>query len=137
MPFVLLVIGFAIGFVFAIYLEEHRGRAKRKDLERYEREVQEELLLKQQCEERCPDRASAFEEFNQAVQELIETRKEKILKQLKSEELNSAAVAELLEVSQRTAARYLSELHAAGEIAQHGSGRRIRYALPSQNPDNL
>jgi len=137
MPFILLSIGFLLGFGFALYVERSRNREKRLDLERFEREVEEEQLLMEACQNQCPDRASAFEEFNQKVSALVASRKEKLLEQLeKRERLSSTQVAELLEVSQRTALRYLLELVEAKKVTQGGSGRATRYSLAPKNLAN-
>ena len=86
MPFILLTIGFILGFAFALYVGNWASREKRKDLERFAREIEEERLLMEQCESSCSDRASAFEEFNQKVSALVESRKEKLLELLAKKE---------------------------------------------------
>jgi len=95
-------------------------------------EIEEERLLRLQCESDAGDSVSALVGFNRMTGELIEERKQIILNELQSKKLSSLALADILEVSQRTTRRYLSDLLDAGLIIQTGSfGPTVRYSVPA------
>lgn len=75
--------------------------------------------------------ARHFDEFNERMQEKQEERKGRIVEVLdKKDMLQRREVADLLEVSKKTAYNYLEELEQEGKIEQVGvTGRSVYYRL--------
>ena len=121
------------------------------ELKRTEKEMEEERALLRSCEIRTgkpsfvkttevqeeESVASGFAEFNRKKQEIKETRKQGILKELeKRGKIKTNEVADFLEVSRATAFRYLEELEKEGKIEQVGVfGRNVEY--PAQKSLNV
>ena len=100
-------------------LAGRRIKELRREIKRIEHEKEEEEKI-----------AFGIEEFNHRMREVIEVRKQKILEMLAESDLNSTAVAEKLEISCRTARRYLTELVEERKIIQIASlGPAVRYTL--------
>jgi len=111
-------------------------RLTKKELARLVTELDQERELFKQCEIRAGGSSAAFDEFNRQNREIIQKRKDQILVSLSQKKLSSAAVADLLEVSQRTARRYLQELIEAEKVVQVGSfGPSVRYSLGGNSKD--
>jgi len=70
-------------------------------------------------------------DFNRKTQEIKETRKQNILKELAEQgNIKTNKVADLLKVSRATAFRYLEELEKQGKIEQiNAFGRNVKYKL--------
>lgn len=90
------------------------------DLKRTEKEKEEEEKI-----------ASGLTGFIRQIQEVKETRKQGILKELeKRGKIKTSEAADSFEVSRATAFRYLEELEKEGKIEQIGAfGRNVEYKL--------
>ncbi len=108
----------------------------REAMERHRVEVDRMEREKQEQEEV----GSGLEGFNEEVQRRIEGRKAKIIHEIqRAGAVQNQEVADMLDVSSRTALRYLSELEKEGKIRQvEKLGRNVRYVLKKDalNPPN-
>lgn len=88
----------------------------------------------------APDTAhTGLDGLNQRQQQRVDSRKQTILETLEQETtLSSGHVADMFDVTGRTARRYLSELVEEGRIVQsRESGPATTYHLPRNNSDTL
>lgn len=120
MEILFLIIGMIIGGGVVWFVMNRKVSELEKDLRRTRRELEEEEEI-----------AGGFEEFNQRMREIIESRKEEILEVLQDTEyIQNNDVADMFEVSSATAHRYLTELVEEGRIEQIGeAGRSVHYRL--------
>lgn len=130
MELTILVIGILIGggvvWVLTVALrraQDKQIRELRREKGRVEREKEEEEQI-----------AFGFEDFNRQMGEMKQARKERILRELgEKKKVRAGEVADLFEVSEMTAFRYLEELEQEGKIRQIGkTGRSVHYELVSQ-----
>lgn len=88
----------------------------------------------------APDTAhTGLDGLNQRQQQRVDSRKQTILETLEQQTtLSSGHVADMFDVTGRTARRYLSELVEEGRIVQsRESGPATTYHLPRNNSDTL
>lgn len=118
-----LLFGLAIGAVVTWFIMRENMEGHKKEAERLEKEKQEEEEV-----------AYGLEGFNEKMQEKIDKRKAKIIEAIRQNEfVQTQDVSDMLDVSSRTALRYLSELEEEGKIKQTGkTGRNVRYELKKQ-----
>lgn len=123
MNLLIFIFGFGIGT--AVTWLFMRGAVERRgvDMDRMEKEKWEEEEIE-----------NGLEGFNEEIQKKIEGRKAKIIYEIqRAGTVQTQEVADMLEVSPRTALRYLSELEEEGKIKQSEKlGRNVRYELKNE-----
>ena len=92
---------------------------------------QQEMQQPEQKEQEQEEDASGLESFNEKRQKKIEGRKDKIVEAIKEKgSIQTGEVSNMLDISSRTALRYLSELEEEGRIKQTDeTGRNAGYEL--------
>ncbi|MDZ7611677.1 MAG: winged helix-turn-helix domain-containing protein [Candidatus Moranbacteria bacterium] len=125
----IFLFGFGVGVAVAWFFMRETMERHRIETDRMEKEKQEEEEI-----------AKGLEGFNEEVQKRIEGRKAKIIHEIQQAgDVQNQEVADMLDVSSRTALRYLSELEKEGKIKQvEKFGRNVRYELRKKelNPSN-
>ena len=122
--FLIFISGIILGAGVVWVILKRRIKELEIELKRTEREKEEQAKI-----------VSGFEDFTHQQEEIKETRKQKILKELaRRGKIKTNQVADLLEVSRATAFRYLEELEKEGKIEQIGAfGRNVEYKLKAVN----
>ena len=118
--FPVFLVGGLIGALLVWIYMDSRMRKWKQETKRMEMEKEKE-----------EEKLSELDGFDEKKQELDEEWKKKIMDKLKEEgSIQNKQVADMLEVSSRTAIRYLSELEAEGRISQTDpAGRDVHYKL--------
>ena len=134
--FFIFLLGIVLGAGVIWVMAKRRMKELEIELKRTEKEKEEVLRQAQDSA------ILGIADFNRRTQEIKETRKQGILKEL--EKLNPPShkatdglgkiktneVADLLDISRATAFRYLEELEQEGKIEQIGvTGRGVEYKL--------
>ncbi|MEX2514712.1 MAG: HTH domain-containing protein [Candidatus Paceibacterota bacterium] len=122
----LITILILTGLVVFLYLQ---NRNLKIEIERGRKEAAAEV--------ECAVAASGLDDYNARLQQMKEERKDEILDFLEAAgSLSSGDIADRLEVSNRTALRYLNELEEEGRVRQKGSlGRFVRYKINPTDTD--
>ena len=131
--FFIVLLGIVLGAGAVWLVMKRRIRELELDLKRTEKEKEEGEKI-----------ASGLAGFNRQTQEIKETRKQRILKELekrgppssaqgglrRASKIQTNETADFLEVSRATAFRYLEELEKEGKIEQIGAfGRNVEYRI--------
>ncbi len=89
-------------------------------------------LRRTECEKTAHEEiASSLDEYNVRLQQEKDERKESIIKKIQEDvSIQNNEVADMFEVSRKTAYNYLEELETEGKIKQVGSaGRHVIYKM--------
>jgi len=132
--FFIFLLGVVLGVGMVWVIMKKRVGELEIELKRTEKEIEEERTLLRACEletDKEEKIAFGFADFNRRMQEIKETRKQGILKELeKRSKIKTNEVADLFEVSRATAFRYVEELEKQGKIEQIGAfGRNVEYRI--------
>ena len=130
----IFLLGIVLGAGVVWVIMKKRMKELEIELKRTEKEMEEERALLRSCELRTGKEESVafgLAGFNRQTQEMKETRKQGILKELeKRGAIKTNEVADLIDISRATAFRYLEELEKEGKIEQIGAfGRNVEYRI--------
>jgi predicted HTH transcriptional regulator len=114
----IFIFGFGVGVVVTWFFMRETVDRHRVETDRMEKENREQEEV-----------GDGLEEFNEEMQKKIEGRKTKIINEIQQTgSIQTQEVADMLDVSSRTALRYLSELEKEGKVRQvEKIGRNVRY----------
>ncbi|MFO7807498.1 MAG: winged helix-turn-helix transcriptional regulator [Candidatus Moraniibacteriota bacterium] len=125
----IFLFGFGVGVAVAWFFMREVVERQEMETERMEKEKQEQEEI-----------ACGLDGFNEEIQKRVENRKVRIIEEIRQAgAAQNQEVADMLNVSSRTALRYLSELEEEGKIRQvQKLGRNVRYELKKDalNPPN-
>jgi predicted HTH transcriptional regulator len=116
----IFLFGFGVGVAVAWFFMREMAERQEVEAGRMEREKQEQEEI-----------AGGLEGFNEEMQKRVENRKVRIIEEIRqSGAVQTQDIADMLNISSRTALRYLSELEKEGKIKQVKKfGKNVRYEL--------